>query len=144
MEVDPLVELRGLHDPPATLGAILADGAVALSFGLLLAWFVVQIIKLFSSREMSPEKRALQQLTKVKRLDGGDGLAVRARLLLDLGSALPDEEGDTLARVDRHLDGFLTDGAGKGLRDALYRPDTSVDLAQFDSALESSLQRAAR
>lgn len=143
MEVDPLVELRGLHEPPATLGTILADGVVALSIGLLCAWLVVQIVKLLSAREVSPKRRALQQLGEIKRLDGSDGLAARARLLLDLGRALPDEEGDVLVRVDRHLGGFLTDGAGKEFRDALYRPYASVDLVQFDNELETSLQRAA-
>ncbi len=143
MEVDPLAELRGLHGPPTTFETILADGVVALAIGLLCAWLVAQIVKLFSSRETSPEKRALRELDEIKRLNGNDGLAARARLLLDLGQALPDQEGDVLTRVDRHLGGFLTDGAGQGLRDALYRPDAKADLVQFDNELEASLQRAA-
>ena len=144
MEADKLIELRGLHEPPATIGTLLADGLVALAIGLLIAWAIVQAIKLSSTREVSPEKQALRRLAELKRIEGADGLASRAALLLELGKALPDGEGEILNRVDRHLDGFLTKGAGKGLRGALYRPGAVVDLEQFDRALTSSLHRVAR
>jgi len=142
MALDPLVELRGLHDPPTTVGTLLADGMVALAIGLLIAWFVVQIVKVFSAREISPENRALLHLAALKEREDDHGLAARATLLLELGSTLPREEGDMLVRVDRHLGGFLTTGAGKGLRDALYRPGASLDIPQFDRELEASLRRA--
>ena len=144
MALDPLVELRGLHDPPATIGTLLTDGIVALAIGLLVAWLIVQIVKALSAREVSPENRALLSLGALKEIDDDHGLAARATLLLELGATLPEEEGDVLARVDRHLDGFLTTGAGKGLRDALYRPSVSFDISQFDRELEASLRRVAR
>ncbi len=144
MEADKLVELRGLHDPPATLGTVLADGLVALAIGLLIAWGIVQAIKLFSTHDASPEKLALRRLSEIERLQGEEGLAARAGLLLDLGTSLPDGEGDALKRVDRHLEGFLSNGAGQRLREALYQPGASINLAEFDNDLAASLRRAAR
>lgn len=144
MEADLLAELRGLHHPPATPGNLISDGAIALALGVLGAWLVVKLITTFSTREFSPEKRALQRLAAIKQIDGDKGLAARARLLLDFGSDLPDGEGDTLQRVDDRLDGFLAKGNAKALRQALYRPGVVVDLAAFDDDLASSLRRAIR
>jgi len=144
MNADLLAELRGLHDPPMTLGDLLADGLVALALGLICAWLLVQAIRLFSTREVSPEQKALHRLAEVKSIDGEKGVAARVRLLLDLGNDLPVGEGDMLQRVDHRLNGFLTTESGKALRAALYRPGVAIDLAQFDDDLGASLRRVAR
>jgi len=123
MEADLLAELRGLHHPPATPGNLISDGAIALALGVLGAWLVVKLITTFSTREFSPEKRALQRLAAIKQIDGDKGLA---------------------QRVDDRLDGFLAKGNAKALRQALYRPGVVVDLAAFDDDLASSLRRAIR
>lgn len=148
MADDRLTELRGLQAAPADLGTVLADGAVALALGLLAAWGIVQVIGLMTTRTPSPEQAALHRLDRIAETGGVDGVTARARLLHDLGRALPvdaaDAGSDWLTRVDRHLDGFLSRGAGAGLRDALYRPGATLDMGRFDSDLRACLSRAGR
>jgi len=148
MESDALAELRGLHPAPMGPGDVLTEGVIALAVGLLVAWVIVQVIDMLTARPVSPERVALRRLAQLERVGGADGLTARARLLQDLAYALPEADPGTdhdwLGRVDGHLGGFVSDGAGKGLRDALYRPGMALDLDRFDSALKASLMRAAR
>lgn len=144
MAVDLLTELRGLHELPMDLGIMIVDGALALAIGLLVAWGIVQAVNPFLVRGVSPERAALRRLSEVGQISGDEGLTARALVLQELASVLPDAQTDWLDRVDRHLGGFFSQGAGKGLRDALYRPDGTFNLARFDSDLKASLERADR
>ena len=144
MAIDSLTELRGLHDPPMTLGMVSVDAVVALAIGLLISWIVVQMINLISVRRQSPARIALQRLTEIKSVEGDEGLTARALVLQQLANALPDAEGDWLDCVDGYLDGFFSRGAGKGMREALYHPEKALNLAVFDSDLKVLLERADR
>lgn len=144
MADDLLAELRGLHQPPPDAGTLLADGTVALAVGLLAAWVIVLAVTLLTVRSASPEQAALRRLADVAEIMDNEGLTARARLLQDLARALPSAEEDWLVRVDRHLGGFLSEGPGKGLREALYRPGSGLDLDRFDDELRVRLQRVDR
>ena len=144
MAVDLLAEMRGLHQPPSNLGTLVADGAIALAIGSLGACLIALLISLVTTRSVSPEQIALKRLSEVAGIAGGEGLNSRARLLQDMAQDLPCDDGDWSSRVDRHLGGLLSQGAGKGLRDALYRPNAAFDLSRFDTDLKALLERAGR
>lgn len=144
MAADLLAEMRGLHDPPSDLGTMIADGAIALAIGVLAACLIALVMNLMTTRTVSPEQAALRRLCEVEEIDGGEGLTARARLLQDMAKGLPEEEGDWFSRVDRHLGGMLSQGTGKGLREALYRPGVAFDLNRFDTDLKASLEQAGR
>ncbi len=140
MASDVLAELRGLHGPPVDWGAVLADALVALAIGLLAAWLIARIFGMVTERRLSPERRALRRLEEARE----SGLTARALILQDLARSLPPGEGDWLSRLDAHLGGLFTTGPGAGLREALYRPGTTLDTERFDAALKAALERAER
>ncbi len=144
MATDLLTELRGLHGPPTDLSALITDGTIALAIGLLTSWGIAKLINLVTIRRVSPEQEALRRLEKIQQTSGIEDLTARAHLLQKLSEHLPDKDGDWLHRVDDHLGGFLSQGSGKGLRDALYKPGALLDIERFDSELKTSLERAGR
>ena len=144
MAADDLTELRGLHGPPMDAGGALAEGAVALAAGLMAAWAVSAAVGALTMRAPSPERTALHRLKAIGEDASDRGLAARARILHDLAMTLPSGEGDWLARLDAHLEGLFSRGDGRGLREALYRPDAPFEPARFDAALRAALERAER
>ena len=141
MSADRLDELRGLHMPPMDLSAVVAEVCAALAIGLLAAWLIAGAIKLVTARRVPPETVALRRLDAV--VEATDPLAARAEILQDYAATV-EGEGDWLSRLDARFGGVFTDGAGQGLRDALYRPGASFDVAAFDTAVRAALQRAGR
>jgi hypothetical protein len=141
---DRLAELRDLHSPPMDLSAMVAEALAALAIGLVLAWAIAGVIRALTARRIPPATRALRRLDTVAAQAGAEGLAARAAILQDYAAGLDGEGDDWLGRLDAHFGGLFSDGAGKGLREALYRPGARFDLGRFDADLRAALGRAAR
>lgn len=141
MAADRLEELRGLHMPPMDLSAVVAEVCAALAVGLLAAWLIAGAVKLVTARRIPPEVIALRRLEAVA--DTADPLAARAAILQDYAATV-EGEGDWLSRLDARFGGVFTEGAGKGLRDALYRPGAAFDVAAFDASVRDALARAGK
>ena len=144
MADERLAELRDLHTPPMDLSATVAEALAALAIGLLLAWAIAAAIRAVTARRVPPEARALRRLDTVAAQTGAEGLSMRAAILQDYAAGLEGAGDDWLARLDGHFGGLFSDGSGKGLREALYRPGVSFDLGRFDTDLRAALGRAGR
>jgi len=142
---DPLEELRGLHMPPMDLSAVVAEVCAAFAIGLFCAWLLAGFIGLISTQRVPPEARTLGRLNTVPDGPSDLALAARAAILQDYASEIDiEDDRDWLSRLDDRLGGVFSDGAGKGLRDALYRPGVSFDVEKFDTSIRAALKQVKR
>jgi len=144
MAVDPLDELRGLHMPAMDLNAVVGEVCAALAVGLFGAFLIAGLIRLVTAQRVPAETIALRKFDAVDgEASDGDALAMRAAILQDYAEGI-EGDGDWLSRLDARMSGLFSDGAGKGLREALYRPGAKFDLSRFDDEVRIALRQVAK
>ncbi|KQP55163.1 hypothetical protein ASG40_09195 [Methylobacterium sp. Leaf399] len=136
-----LENLRGLHLPAGSAGAVQGEIALAVALGFLAA-LAVGLVRWWRRRaKASLRRRALAELAAVRHLAPEARLVAQARLLRRIvrtveGDAAADARGaEWSARLDRvFATTFFTRGAGRVLGEGLYRRE-SADPAAIDAEL---------
>lgn len=122
-----LTELRDLRVPEPTGLGPLADTAAAFSLGLAAALVVALLLRAVASRPPSRRQAALAELAQTRRLAPAERLMAQATILKRVAAELgTDGGGEWPAALDRQLGSdFFSAGPGVGLRQCIYRRDTS-------------------
>jgi len=145
---DVLAGLRDIRMPSAGSSDILPDVAAAFALGLLAAILLALLARLVARRPQSLRQAALAELARARALAPDERLFAQARLLQRLSGALGAREaldapgGHWPAELDRRLGtDFFTHGAGRDLRENLYKPGSALDPDRLDADLVRLLRR---
>lgn len=123
--VDPAADLaqlpRPVRWPVPTEAEALADGALAFGLGLLAALAVYGLLRLFLARRAAPGAAMLAELAASRGLAPAERLLAQARIAGRL-------------RCAAEIRGRL--------KAALYLPESGIDLAETDAALDAAIRAA--
>ena len=147
-DTDVLAGLRDIRMPSVGTSDILADVAAAFALGLLAAILVALLARLVARRPQSLRQAALAELARTRALAPDERLFAQAHLLQRLSGALGAREthgasgGHWPAVLDRCLGtDFFMHGAGRHLRENLYKPGSALDPDRLDADLVRLLRR---
>ncbi|WP_292512026.1 DUF4381 family protein [Methylobacterium sp.] len=142
-----LENLRGIHLPTGSAGAVQGEIALAIALGFLAALLVAAIAWWRRRRSASLRRIALDELAAARGLPAEARLVAQARLLRRLvrtmrGEGAADAKGaEWSATLDRiFATTFFSQGAGRVLGEGLYRREPA-DPAAIDAELGRLLTR---
>ncbi len=137
---DDLAKLHDLRFPQAEGLDIVAEAALGLSLGLILAILAFRLLRSFLRPRRSQRWQALAALAESRELPRDERLKAQAVVIRQLAPKAGRE--DWREDLDRRLrTDFFSKGLGADLTGSLYRRGSDIDPAEVDRALSLLLKR---